>query len=367
MYVSQLMSLPEPQKRAWLDGDFDALAGQFFTDFRPSGPLHGEPPEANHVIKPAVLPQWWHRWIGMDWGYQHNSAVYWGCLNPNGQVHVYRELVRSQVGTEQMGALIAQSSLGDLEALESHHMTLYLSPEIFGKRNDEKTFAEQIQWGIESVLGPGSCILLGPGETGNEDFFERREFQRGASITLRSAQNQRVAGWQYMRELMRFRPVYQGAQAEFDYAYGCKLAIEEGSFERYYEYLKAFDNRNKKAEVLPKLQIHSDCRQLIDAIPLAMYDETNGEDVQKKHFEGLDSLDGCRYLLMGLQREMKREPYQDFHQRRMESIRERHGEGVDGNMMVWANRKAEADYAKQFESPGHIFLSRASSRRAKLN
>src|SRR5262249_36778197 len=48
-YQANLMGLPEAERRAYLDGDWDALSGVYFSEFR-LHPLIGEPPEARHVI-----------------------------------------------------------------------------------------------------------------------------------------------------------------------------------------------------------------------------------------------------------------------------------------------------------------------------
>ena len=96
-YVNQLNSLQEPLRSAWLLGDWDAIGGQYFRDFRPKGPLAGDPPGdvARHVI-PAYsrfLAPYYPRWIGGDWGYDHSFAFYWSCRSQNGQNIVYREFV----------------------------------------------------------------------------------------------------------------------------------------------------------------------------------------------------------------------------------------------------------------------------------
>lgn len=66
-YLRQLENLPEELRRAYLDGDWDVLAGQFFREFS----------RAKHVIEPFELPSWWRRFRSIDWGYNDPCAVLW--------------------------------------------------------------------------------------------------------------------------------------------------------------------------------------------------------------------------------------------------------------------------------------------------
>lgn len=367
-YVVRLMTTlsSKAQERALLHGDWNAIEGQYFDMFRPQHVL-GEPENAVHVVPDNTqLMPWWHRWIGVDWGYGHACAVYWGCHSPSdGRVYLYREMVRKKVGAADIGREIARQSLCDLEGLESSHMTLYLSPDAFAKRNDEKTLAEQIAWGIQMELGPDACRVLSASEVseGKADFFDRQDFQRKAGITIRPAQNQRVAGWEYMRSLMRWSSPAVKAADGMDFAYALKLA-SDGEFEKYHQYMRSLEPQ--KAEVMPRLQVFEGCRKFCEAVPSAVYDK-DGEDVLKTAEDLDDVLDAGRYCLMGHKTETNREPYQTFQQRRMEALRARHGENVDGNMLVWANRKMEADYAAENEAPDSVNVRRASSRKMWAN
>lgn len=57
-YVNQLKSLPEHQRRAWLDGDWNVFEGQFFEEWR----------EKIHVCEPFPIPKEWTRMGGLDIG-----------------------------------------------------------------------------------------------------------------------------------------------------------------------------------------------------------------------------------------------------------------------------------------------------------
>ena len=73
-YRRTLEALPEHLRRAFLDGDWDVFAGQYFDVFD----------VGRHTARPEELrlEPWWPRWISIDWGFQHPSAVYWHCAVP---------------------------------------------------------------------------------------------------------------------------------------------------------------------------------------------------------------------------------------------------------------------------------------------
>jgi hypothetical protein len=73
-YRRTLESLPEHLRRAFLEGDWNVFAGQYFDVFE----------FGRHTARPEEirLEPWWPRWISIDWGFQHPSAVYWHCAAP---------------------------------------------------------------------------------------------------------------------------------------------------------------------------------------------------------------------------------------------------------------------------------------------
>jgi hypothetical protein len=68
-YLKTLQSLPSHLRRAFLEGDWDVFAGQYFDRFDPS----------TQLIRAESIDwkPWWPRWISIDWGFEHPSAVYW--------------------------------------------------------------------------------------------------------------------------------------------------------------------------------------------------------------------------------------------------------------------------------------------------
>jgi len=81
-YIRYLESLPETQRKAWLDGNWDIVAGQVFTEWNYD----------THVVKPFEIPHEWKRYIALDWGVNQPTAVGWYARGFDGRVYLYREL-----------------------------------------------------------------------------------------------------------------------------------------------------------------------------------------------------------------------------------------------------------------------------------
>ncbi len=81
-YLKQLETLPEKLRKAYLDGDWDIFAGQFFTEWN----------STKHVIPEQEIPSGWSRIRCLDYGFQAPSACYWLAIDYDGNIYVYREL-----------------------------------------------------------------------------------------------------------------------------------------------------------------------------------------------------------------------------------------------------------------------------------
>ena len=73
-YRKTLEALPERLRKAFLEGDWSVLSGQYFDLFE----------IGRHTARPEEIgmQEWWPRWISIDWGFQHPSAVYWHAAAP---------------------------------------------------------------------------------------------------------------------------------------------------------------------------------------------------------------------------------------------------------------------------------------------
>jgi phage terminase large subunit len=132
-YRKTLELLPEHQRRAFLEGDWNVFAGQYFDVFD----------FGRHTARPEEirLEPWWPRWISIDWGFQHPSAVYWHCAVPKEQgskVVTYREFVQNNLSPRMLAQAIAERSAREPIS------EVFLSPDAFAHRTSEASIAEQL-------------------------------------------------------------------------------------------------------------------------------------------------------------------------------------------------------------------------------
>lgn len=146
-YLKTLRALPSHLKRAFLDGDWDVFAGQYFDNFD----------HAQHIIRAEEIDwkPWWPRWISIDWGFEHPAAIYWHCAMPGEgsalhRVTSYREWVTHRTAPRDLAREIIRRSVHGrvphpepslaLEKIDA----IYLSPDAFARRIDEASIAEQM-------------------------------------------------------------------------------------------------------------------------------------------------------------------------------------------------------------------------------
>jgi hypothetical protein len=140
-YRRTLETLPEHLRRAFLDGDWNVFAGQYFDIFD----------FGRHTARPEEirLEPWWPRWISVDWGFQHPSAVYWHCAVPEdvhqspvtshqSRIVTYREFVQNGLSPRMLAQAIAERS--GRERISE----VFLSPDAFAHRTSESSIAEQL-------------------------------------------------------------------------------------------------------------------------------------------------------------------------------------------------------------------------------
>jgi hypothetical protein len=145
-YRKTLEALPEQLRKAFLEGDWNVFAGQYFDLFE----------IGRHTARPEEIGmrEWWPRWISIDWGFQHPSAVYWHVAEPERvasgrrpatseencgpRIVTYREFVQNGLSPRMLGQAIAERCKG--EKIQE----IYLSPDAFAHRTSEASIAEQL-------------------------------------------------------------------------------------------------------------------------------------------------------------------------------------------------------------------------------
>jgi len=121
-YLKTLRALPSHLKRAFLDGDWDVFAGQYFDRFDCS----------RHVMRAEQIDwkPWWPRWISIDWGFEHPAAVYWHAQVPVGAAQVAAHNASRNIQRDEDVAQVFRPeafSAGAPKSLTSKEMS-YINP-----------------------------------------------------------------------------------------------------------------------------------------------------------------------------------------------------------------------------------------------
>jgi len=378
-YVADLENLPPGERERWLEGDFDAIEGQYFTEFRPDGPRPDrkggmEPAEANHVIpaESMVFRPHWPRAISLDVGYGHRSVALWGCWNPKKQLNIYREFSVSKMGYVELGYEIAMKSYGDLEAAPNNHLVLYASHDAFNRENDVPTEAELIAEGIKKVLGKDAAFVYGP--TLDEQFLpveealaaierRHREVAQKVHITIQRAPKNTKATAAIARELFRFWKLAKSTIKPNDEV-ARRLLLEQGAL-AYKQYMDTFSDA--KDEILPRIQISGECQRLIACLKLMVRDSNDPDKILKQN--GDDEWDSLGYMIGGFKFTEREAPKDIYIAEKVNAIRAR-TPGMDTNSLVMANRIAEAQYDKDHAALKGFNIPRRAgptSRRHRVN
>ncbi len=141
-YVRQLESMEPSLRRAWLDGDWNVFAGQFFTEFS----------EERHVCAPFSLPEGWRLSAALDYGLDMLAAL-WFAVSPNGRVYCYRSIEMPDLTVSQAAAAI--------RGAQSETVEEYIAPpDLWSRRQDTGRSAAEIfaANGIPLVKAGGSRI-----------------------------------------------------------------------------------------------------------------------------------------------------------------------------------------------------------------
>jgi hypothetical protein len=255
-YLARMEMLPEAEKRAKIHGDWWTFSGQVFREFR-SEKFPDEPANAIHVGEPVRIPDWWPRFAHFDWGTTAATVGYWGALSPNSKLYVYREYSEKGKKVFDWGTDFKQLSFGE------NVRRVGLCHSAFAQRGEEFTLAQQ--------------------------------FQKYAGMEPASSGRDRIGGKMLLHDFLRWKPLetIRLDKSEFDQTLADKIYRFYGEA-KLNEYLAHFKDPEPETNI-PRLYIFDSCTELINTIPLCVYDETNKEDVAE--FDGDDPYDSVRGLL----------------------------------------------------------------------
>lgn len=235
-YVRTLEALPPLRRKAMLYGDWDAFEGQYFPEFS----------REKHVCRPFNIPDEWNRFIAFDYGLDMTACLWFASPPDRKRVYVYRELYRPN--------LILSEAAKEIIRLtgEEKLRRAVASPDLAGRRQDSgKT---------------GFDVMASAGLVG-----------------VTPANNNRIAGWRVIRELLR--------------------EDEEG---------------------VPKILFFENCLNLIRTLPRLTFDDRIPEDVSLTPHELTHAPDALRYGVLSLgfmpgeappkRKDVFFDPYEEFRE-----------------------------------------------------
>ncbi len=163
-YVKSLEALPEELRRAWLHGDWDIFAGQYFKKWR----------NDVHIIEPFEIPKSWFRYRAMDYGYAAPFCCLWLAVSFDRTVYVYKEHYKAEEELFYHTGKINEMSKGE------EYMASLGDPSMW-IRNPQNT-------NRSDVVAPSSKSIA--------------DIMRSDGINLIKANNDRINRWNLMRKYL---------------------------------------------------------------------------------------------------------------------------------------------------------------------
>ncbi len=102
-YYAMLASLPDIQRKQFLDGDWDAYEDSAFPEFS----------KTTHVVEPFEIPKGWYKFRAADWGYSSPACVLWFAVDYNNNLWLYRELYTSKVTADIFARQVLELESGE--------------------------------------------------------------------------------------------------------------------------------------------------------------------------------------------------------------------------------------------------------------
>ena len=171
-YVNMLRSLPYELREAWLNGSWDIFAGQYFSEWN----------RDVHVVPAFEPPQWWRRYITMDYGLDM-LAAYLIAVDDHDMAYVVREVYQGRdLGEGAKGLIVSEAAEAVKTLAGGDKITAYLAPPDL--------------WNARQETGRSVA-----------DIFA------ASGIALTMTSNDRLDGWMAMHERLHVFEDEQGAKA----------------------------------------------------------------------------------------------------------------------------------------------------------
>lgn len=260
-YVARLEAISDDSlRRAWLEGDWNVVAGSFFGDVW----------SAANVLRPFSIPPAWHCFRAFDWGSARPFAVGWwaiadGTQAPDGNYYPRGALINF---AEWYGAR------RNVSGMVMPNEGLRMSSREVARGILEREKAMRSRMGIKINPGPADPAIYA-----RQDGPSIADNMASEGVTWVPADNTRVAGWQQMRERI----------------WGERTEAEEKA--------DAPQDQDKLYNHTPMLYVFQNCTELIRTLPAAPHDERIPDDIDTE-FED-HAVDSARYACMFRKREVR--------------------------------------------------------------
>jgi phage terminase large subunit len=136
-YIRVLQNLTGWQKRAWLDGDWNIAAGQFFTTLR----------REVHVVPDFDETRAREWFLALDYGFAHYTVALLGCTDGDGNLFVVDEhaerLWLPQRHAAAIKAMLARHKIGDRKLVVEDLKRIVAGADVFSRQSDGTTIAAQ--------------------------------------------------------------------------------------------------------------------------------------------------------------------------------------------------------------------------------
>lgn len=165
-YVKRLESLPDTERKAFLDGDWNIFAGQYFREWN----------QSYHVIDNFKFNAAHKHFIAGDYGFKNPSAVGWYEVDYDGRITLYKEIYLEGLLYDELAKKILDYSEGE----EIDYAVF--DPAIWGDVEHHKRDRVEGKSGAEIMM----------------DVF-------AGKIALHKGDNRRLAGWANVRQYLKER------------------------------------------------------------------------------------------------------------------------------------------------------------------
>jgi len=102
-YYAMLSSLPEVQRKQFLDGNWDAFSNAAFPEFN----------REIHVVEPFEVPKGWQRFRAADWGYSSPACCLWFAIDYDNNLWAYRELYTQKITADVFARKVLELEHGE--------------------------------------------------------------------------------------------------------------------------------------------------------------------------------------------------------------------------------------------------------------